>query len=477
MLNRPLRILQVSTTDVNGGAEKIAWDLFQTYRSRGLESWLVVGRKHSDDPEIFPIPIASDHGSWSKLWQNLAKPSRSIDQKHTCLICRLRSAVFRTLAHPSHELSCRLGLEDFDHPGSKRLLDLVPSMPDIVHCHNLHGGYFDLRVIPWLSRRAPLLLTLHDAWLLSGHCAHSFECERWMIGCGQCPNLSIYPAISRDATSYNWRRKRRIFSRSHVFVSTPSQWLMNKVEQSMLRPAIKEARVIPNGVDLSVFHPADRASARASLDLPQDATVLLFAANRGRANVFKDYTTIRASLTKIAPTTRRPLLFLCLGGETCVERIGDAELRFIPYQSDAKIIAHYYQAADLYVHASHADTFPCSVLEALACGTPVVATAVGGIPEQIKGLRGLNLDAVESNCCSISEATGVGIPAEDSEAMAESIRRIVGNDPLRWRMVRNAAKDARERFDLDLQAKRYLEWYEELLGASRQTLLRPAAAL
>jgi glycosyltransferase involved in cell wall biosynthesis len=263
----------------------------------------------------------------------------------------------------------------------------------------------------------------------------------------------------------------------HVFVSTPSQWLMNKVEQSMLSPSIKEARVIPNGVDLSVFHPADRLSARASLDLPQDATVLLFAANRGRANVFKDYTTLRASLIKITGTTPRPLLFLCLGGGTSVERIGDTELRFIPYQSGANTIARYYQAADLYVHASRADTFPCSVLEALACGTPVVATAVGGIPEQIKGLRGVNLDAVESNYCSSSEATGVGIPAGDSEAMAVSIRRIVGNEPLRRRMARNAAKDARERFDLDLQAQRYFEWYQELLGASGQTRLRPAAAL
>jgi glycosyltransferase involved in cell wall biosynthesis len=252
---------------------------------------------------------------------------------------------------------------------------------------------------------------------------------------------------------------------------------MNKVEQSMLRPAIKEARVIPNGVDLSVFHPADRPSARASLDLPQDAMVLLFAANRGRANVFKDFTMLRASLTKVAPTTRKPVLFLCLGGESHVERIGDAELRFIPYQSDASIIAHYYQAADLYVHASRADTFPCSVLEALACGTPVVATAIGGIPEQIKGLRGVNLDAVESNCRTSSEATGVGIPAGDSEAMAEGIRSIVSNDPLRWRMARNAAKDARERFDLNLQAQRYLEWYEELLGGAEQTRLRSAAAL
>src|SRR5690606_33473914 len=63
-------------------------------------------------------------------------------------------------------------------------------------------------------------------------------------------------------------------------------------------------------------------------------------------------------------------------------------IRFVGYQSEPRIVACFYQAADLYLHAAKADTFPTTILEALACGLPVVATAVGGIPEQVSTISG-----------------------------------------------------------------------------------------
>jgi glycosyltransferase involved in cell wall biosynthesis len=461
-MNRPLRILQVSTADIGGGAEKIAWNLLRSYRARGHSSWLAVGRKRGDDPDVVPIPRFSHQSYWSRLWLNLEKRLQRFDQNRRAI--RRTRTLLKTFANPRRELPFRLGMEDFDYPGTRRLLDLVPEKPDVVHCHNLHGGYFDLRVIPLLSRRASLFLTLHDAWLLSGHCAHSFECERWKIGCGQCPDLAIYPGICRDATAYNWRRKRNIFSKSRIHISTPSEWLMKKVEQSMLRESIADARVIPNGVDLSIFFAGDKGSARAALNLPQDTPILLFAAYRAERNIYKDYNTLRAAVTRIAQSIHQRVLFLCLGGEAATEYVSDAELRSIPYQSDTQVVAEYYRAADLYVHASRIDTFPCSVLEALASGTPVVATEVGGIPEQIKGLKDLTVHSGKSNRYRLNHATGVLVAAGSAEAMAESIINLLNDDRVRWELSKNASRDARQRFDLEDQAQRYLEWYEEFLG-------------
>jgi glycosyltransferase involved in cell wall biosynthesis len=460
ILDPPLRILQVSTTDIGGGAEKVAWNLFQSYRMRGYDSWLAVGTKHGNDPNIIAIPRPEHESSWSRLWLNFEKLLQSYEGNGPAL-SRIQT-LLQILAHPRHQLEARFGIEDFNYPGTKRLLELAPNRPDVVHCHNLHGGYFDLRVIPWLSQEAPVILTLHDAWLLSGHCAHSFECERWKSGCGRCPDLTIYPAISRDATAYNWRRKRDILSRSRVYLSTPSRWLMQKVEQSFLRHSIAEARIIPNGVDLSVFCPADKGSARTALDLPQDVGICLFTANRGQANVWKDYKTLRAVIARIAQSMHKRVVFLCLGGEAATECIEGAELRWISYEKNPAIVAQYYQAADLYVHSSHVDTFPCSVLEALACGTPVVATEVGGIPEQIKGWQGLNFHSTNSNRYENNHATGVLVPPGNAEAMAESIRTILNDDPLRWQMSKNASRDASERFNIEQQAECYLDWYAEL---------------
>jgi hypothetical protein len=119
---------------------------------------------------------------------------------------------------------------------------LLDSAYDIVHCYNLHGGYFDLRILPALSRRQPVILDLRDAWLLSGHCAHSLGCDRWRSGCGDCPDLGLYPSLPRDGTAFNWRRKQQIFSNSDVFVVTPSQWMLQKVRESMLAPNVRDAR-------------------------------------------------------------------------------------------------------------------------------------------------------------------------------------------------------------------------------------------
>ncbi len=461
MLNRPLKILQISTTDIGGGAEKVAWNLFQAYRGRGHNSWLAVGTKRSDDADVMVICSNNRSTPWARLRRAVGEKADRLEGKAQ----GLRHLV-RLCKHPRREVETWLGIEDFNHPSTWQIIKTTPQEANIIHCHNLHGGYFDLRALPWLSHQALTILTLHDAWLMSGHCAHSFDCERWRIGCGQCPDLNIPPAINRDATAYNWRRKRDIYAHSRLYISTPCEWLMRKVEQSMLAPAVVDARVIPNGLDLSVFHRADKRAVRAALGIRQDTQVLLFMANRVRRNVWKDYQTMQTAIDLVAERVRqRDLLFIALGEEAPAERIGRAEVRFVPYEEDPETVARYYQAADLYLHPARIDTFPNAIVEALACGTPVVATAVGGIPEQVKGLKTVpgRAKTLKLNRYEISEATGILVPAGDAAEMAIGIERLIDDEALRRRIGENAARDARKRFDLQRQVDSYLDWYESLL--------------
>lgn len=463
--DRPLRILQVSTGDIAGGAEKVAWNLFQSYRARGNISSLAVGYKRSDDPDVSVVPNCEQGRVWSRVWWAIHHRLKSISGRVP--IARPFARLTRWIAEPLRSIVEHCGVEDFHFRGTRRLLELTAQRPNIVHCHNLHGAYFDLRLLPHLSRQVPLVLTLHDAWLLSGHCAHSFDCERWRAGCGHCPDLSIYPATRRDATAYNWRRKQRIYARSRLYVAAPSQWLMRKVEQSILAPAIVEGRVIPNGVDLSIFHPAERRSARTMLKIPPTARVILFTANGIRQNIWKDYQTMRAAIDRVAAQVHgQRVLFIALGEDAPPERIGMAEVHFIPYNKDAQAVARYYQAADVYLHAAKADTFPNTVLEALACGIPVVATAVGGIPEQINGLHGLVGGTSDKNRYQVNEATGVLVSPGDAGEMANAIVQLLTDHRLRERMGNNAARDARHRFDLERQVDDYLVWYEQLLQSA-----------
>jgi glycosyltransferase involved in cell wall biosynthesis len=229
---------------------------------------------------------------------------------------------------------------------------------------------------------------------------------------------------------------------------------MQKIEQSMLTPAAAETSIIPNGVDLSVFQPADQGIARSSIGIQPDAKVILFAAIHARQNIFKGYHTMRSAVTLIAKQPQcQKMILIVLGEDAPPEHIGQTEIRFVPYEKDPKVVARYYQASDVYIHAARADTFPTTILESMACGTPVVATAVGGIPEQVR-------DGV----------TGFLVPPEDAETMAKAILMFLTNDTLRTQLGYNAAQDAKKRFGLSRQVDAYLEWYRAIV--ERQNMER-----
>jgi glycosyltransferase involved in cell wall biosynthesis len=238
---------------------------------------------------------------------------------------------------------------------------------------------------------------------------------------------------------------------------------MDKVEDSMLAPGIVEKRVIPNGVNLSIFHPTDKRSARADVGIPRDAKVLLFVANGIRRNVWKDYQTLREAVSLVSnKLSVQPPLFIGLGEDLPTEHIGSTELRFVRHQKDLQTIARYYQAADIYIHAARADTFPNTVLEALACGTPVVATAVGGIPEQVNGA--VLPFAVSSPRQKDDHPTGILVPERNASAMATAIETLLSNEPLRQAFGQNAAAYATRYCDLKLQAIAYLDFYRQAIA-------------
>jgi len=459
-----MRILHVNTSDLGGGAEKVAWDLSQAYRKRGHDSWFAVGTKYTDDPQVVRIPNERQRPAWVRMWRHV---QASLHGAGYSRVSRCASWL-ASAGELQRRFDVRRGVEDFDFPGTAYLLRCPPDRPDVVHAHNLHGWYFDLRHLARLSRELPVVLTLHDAWLLSGHCSYAYDCERWRTGCGSCPDLQIYPAIRRDATTYNWQRKRNIFERSRVYVATPSRWLMRKVEESMLAPAVVERRIIPYGVDLSIFRRSCREVARQALAIPGDVTVLLCVANRVQGESRKGYPTLREAVTVVSARLRdHRILLLALGEEASGERCGGVEIRFIPYEKEPHRVARYFQCADVYVHPAWADNFPLTILEALACGVPVMATAVGGIPEQVKSVR-MAGEIRDRESFGAEEATGILIPERNADAMAEAILALVRDDGLREKLGANAARDAAARFDLQTQVDRYLDWYAEILGDQRR---------
>lgn len=437
-----LDILQVSTADVAGGAERIALQLHLAYLERGHRATLAVGHRYAQHPGVVELDDGTHRSSWQRALRHgvgkHAGPRGAL---------WLLDRMLRTAASPLHMLDVQRGREDFDFPATDSLLELAPSPHTVLHLHNLHGDYFDLRELPRLSEALPTIATLHDSWLFTGHCAHPIACRRWSTGCGDCPDLDIIPAIRRDATAFNLTRKRDILRESRLHVAAPSQWLLDAANASILADAMVDSRVIPNGVDTAVFRPGDRSAARRQLGIKPDAQVLLFAANAPLVNPFKDFATLRRALQDLRsePGTEA-LTLIALGADTPAS---DAlpGVRYVPFISDPSAVAKYYQAADVYVHPALAESFGLSIVEAMACGIPVVASRVGGIPEiVIEGTSGLLFDT------------------RDARALAAALRRVLGDSELRMSMGEAGVRRVAECFRVEQQVDAYLSLYEEVLS-------------
>jgi glycosyltransferase involved in cell wall biosynthesis len=446
-----MQILLVNSADIGGGAEGSARRLLHALRQRGHETWLAVGKKRSALDNVLKIPNEEYRSRWAKLiYKKLLKPQKNRLTSKTITLLRIA-------AEPRRWIERQLGVEDFHYPASHRLLELLPTSPDIVHIFNLHGGYFDLHILPWLSKQVPVILNPRDEWPLTGHCAHSMECARWRGGCGNCPNLTIYPQVKQDATAYNWKRKKRIFSQSHLYVATPSEWLMGEVEESILSRSIVKSRVIPTGIDLSIFAPGDKTEIRANLGLPLNAKVLLFAAHS--IQPWKDDKTAQTAVEMVIQTlVDQKIILVALGRDGSTIQKGSSEIRFVPFQHDRNVVADYYRAADVFLHAARADTFPNTVMESMGCGTPVIATNVGGIPEQVKGFGHF-----APNGYDVDEATGILVSLGNAKEMADAITHLLTDETIRAKLGKNAAQDCHQRLGFEQQVSHFIDWYQEVI--------------
>jgi glycosyltransferase involved in cell wall biosynthesis len=249
--------------------------------------------------------------------------------------------------------------------------------------------------------------------------------------------LDIYPAVRRDVTDFNWARKRDIYAQSRLYVTAPSHWLLEKAKASMLDGVTY--KMIPNAIDLNVFQFGDQQTAREILNLPERAKIVLLIAH----SVFKDLELMKRAMTQVKGSDQ-PLLVLCLGQEGKEQPLGLGSLRYLGYEHDQQRVALYYQASDVYVHVAQDEAFGKTIVEAMACGTPVVGAATSAIPELI-----------------LDGQTGL-LVQPDAMSVATAVAKLLSDNKLRAKMGRQAKVHAQQ-YSLDQQADSFLRWYQEVL--------------
>jgi glycosyltransferase involved in cell wall biosynthesis len=376
----------------------------------GADSRFLVGKKTTADPRVEQLP--SSHGLLDRIVRKGA---------------------------------ARVGVNDAAIRGTAKAVLNHPwvRQADVLHFHNLHGGYFNYRAIADITQQRPAVWTLHDMWGFTGHCVYSFGCERWRTGCGACPDLTTYPAMRRDFTAGEHKFKLRAYERSRLAVVTLCSWMTSLVGDSILNRF--PVHQIPNGLDTDVYSPGDKEACRTALKLPHDRHVILFAA-QSLTDPRKGGDIVIAALNKLEPRTRAKttLLTFGTGGAELGAKVGlpTTDLGFI--QGDPlKVVA--YSAADLFVFPTRADNLPVVIQESLACGTPVVTCAVGGVPDMVRHLENGWLAA-----------------PDDSDSFQAGIDLLLADPVLRTRLGQTARAMATSEYGVALQASRILDLYSTL---------------
>ena len=292
-----------------------------------------------------------------------------------------------------------------------------------------------------------MVWTLLDMWPLTGHCAYSYDCERWKTGCGCCPILSDYPALAVDTTALLWRIKQGVYRRSEVTIVTPSRWFTEVVRQSPLLGRFRVVQ-IPLGLDTHVFTPLPKPAARLALGLPDDAKVIVFVA-AGLAERRKGATFVFQALQELARAGTNHLWLMTVGPGRAVPEHTPLPypIRHLGEISDDHILATCYSAADVLVAPSLVEGFGQVFSEAMACGTPCVAFETGGVPEVVRHLE-----------------TGYLARRGDALDLAKGLGLLLDDEALCLRMSARCRQVAEEEYSLELMARRHLELYEELLA-------------
>ena len=264
-----------------------------------------------------------------------------------------------------------------------RLLSQIERFrPDVIWLHNLHGYYLNVEILfRWLKEHPHIrvLWTLHDCWAFTGHCAHfsAVRCERWLSGCGNCPQLRTYPkTYGTDHTRRNFSYKCKCFSGvADLTIIVPSQWLARLVKQSFLKEYPVE--ILHNQINTEVFRPTP-SDFRERRGLTEKIVVLGAASVWDKDKGLYDFCQLQEKLDS-------RFTIVLVGVTEKQKKELPAEILALPRTADPGELAEIYSAADVFVNPTHQDTYPTVNLEARACGTPAITYDGGGSPESAGG--------------------------------------------------------------------------------------------
>jgi glycosyltransferase involved in cell wall biosynthesis len=428
-----MRIVHISTFDALGGAARAAYRLHTGLRRLGHQSSMVVSRKITDDSDVVRFMPRRDLLSRMRHRQRRRRMKRDF-------------APYLSTRPPGYELFS----DDRTEFGGE-LVDLIGPC-DVINLHWTAGlldyeGFFSR-----LPRGIPIVWRLADMGALTGGCHYDDGCGKFAAQCGACPQLGSRDP--NDLSHQGWARRDasvRLVPPGDLHLVATSRWIAGQARRSSLLGE-RPITIIPNGLDVASFSPRDQGFAREALGIAPDARVVMFVADSVE-NRRKGFAYLAEALAGIAEAQK--ILLLSIGGGK-PQLDSRVPLLHLGRVDNERLLSIAYSAADVFVIPSLQESFGQTVIESLACGTPVVGFDAGGIPDMVR--PGL---------------TGYLAPVADAAGLRDAILKVIGDPDARRRMGEQCRQVAVQEYSFDVQAAAYVRLYQSLIKGDSTPRVEP----
>ncbi|MCJ8210717.1 glycosyltransferase [Mucilaginibacter sp. RS28] len=358
-----LKVVHLNTYDGNGGAGKACIRLNQALLNENIDSKVIVHYKFGKNPAI------------------LTFNDSVVKKGYTAATIILERILAKRFLKPNKRTPFSFtwfGRSVIHHPDVQNA--------DIIHLHWVNHSFLNPAHLAELAKlNKPIVWTFHDSNAFTGGCHVRYTCDHYQHQCGYCPLLK-HPD-EHDQSNKIWHQKKQAYDGLNFSIIAPSSWMLSSVLMSSLMKD-KAIKQVPNTLNTSVFTPLKQAEARAALNIPADKFIFLSGFMPSRKDLHKgtEYLMESLNMLKERRGVKADDIELVIFGNRTNDPLPVFPFKttFLGTIGNEEKLAQCYAAADAFLIPSLEDNLPYTVMESLACGTPVIAFTTGGIPDMVQ---------------------------------------------------------------------------------------------